>query len=79
MSLKNDKFQQKLVVFRGGAGESRTRVRKPLDITFSGCRMPFVLPAHISDIRDIQVGILFVRDGCKEKLAVHVRRYGYAR
>ena len=62
----------------GGAGESRTRVRKPLDTTFSGCRLSIIFPAKLSDSQDSLVGILLVHDRYKEKISVHVRCCGYA-
>lgn len=67
------------VLFHGGAGGSRTHVRKPILTIFSGCSLSFVLPAFISGRQDMKVGIFLVSDGCKRKLAVHFCRLGYAR
>ena len=61
-----------------GDGGSRTRVRKPIHATFSGCRPSFVFPACIPGGQGMQVGSPFVRDGCKSELTVHGRHSFYA-
>lgn len=57
-----------------GDGGSRTRVRKPIHATFSGCRPPFFIPAQLPDGRGSRDGSFLMRDGCKSKLTVHGRR-----
>ena len=64
--------------FRAGDGGSRTRVRKPIHATFSGCRPSFVFPACIPGGQGTQVGSPFVRDGYKSELTVHGRHSFYA-
>ena len=57
-----------------GDGGSRTRVRKPIHATFSGCRRSTVFPAHSAVRQAERVGSFLMHDGCKSKLTVHVRR-----
>ena len=60
-------------IFVYGDGGSRTRVRKPIRATFSGCRPSFVLPAPVPGGQGTEVGSRLLHDGCKGKLTVHVR------
>jgi len=62
-----------LSTFCGGSGGNRTRVRKPLDATFSGCRVSFVFPARDAGTQASRIGSLLVHDRYKSKLTVHVR------
>ena len=59
-------------MFGGGEG-NRTPVRKPLDATFSGCRVSTVFPAGTAGTQAVPVGSLLVHDRYKSKLTVHVR------
>ena len=56
-----------------GDGGSRTRVRKPIRATFSGCRSSFVFPADVPGDQGTLVGSRLLHDGYKGKLTVHVR------
>ena len=57
----------------GGGGGNRTHVRKPLNATFSGCRVPTVFPGKDADTRASSRGSLFMHDRYKSELSVHVR------
>ena len=48
--------------FRAGDGGSRTRVRKPIHATFSGCRRSIVFPASSAVRQALQVGSLLLHD-----------------
>ena len=56
----------------GGGGGNRTLVRKPLNITFSGCRAPFLFPAPSPDARGERFGSFFLYDRFKSKPAMHI-------
>lgn len=57
----------------GGGGGNRTHVRKPLNATFSGCRVPTVFPGEDADTRAPSRGSLLMHDRYKSELSVHVR------
>ena len=50
----------------GGAGGSRTHVRKSLLTAFSGCSTSIFIPPKLSDAQDSLAGILLVHDSFKE-------------
>jgi len=60
-------------LFPGGGGGNRTRVRKPLNATFSGCRVSTVFPGSTAGTQAVLLGSLLVHDRYKSKLTVHVR------
>ena len=59
--------------FFDGDGESRTRVRKPIHATFSGCSPSMKFPSQTAGGQAILQGSLLLRDGYKSKLTVHGR------
>ncbi len=61
-----------VLCFGGGEG-NRTPVRKPLDITFSGCRISTVFPGDAAGIQAASRSSLFMPDRYKSKLPMHVR------
>ena len=56
----------------GGDDGSRTRVQKPLDTTFSGCRKSFDLFASSADCQAIDTSNRFMHDGLNGKRPMHV-------
>ncbi len=62
-----------LSTFCGGGEGNRTPVRKPLNATFSGCRISFVFPGKAAGIQAALRGSFLMHDRYKSKITVHVR------
>ena len=71
--LQKQKRAFRLFFFFGGGGGNRTHVRKPLNATFSGCRVPTVFSGEDADTRASSRGSLLMHDRYKSELSVHVR------
>ena len=67
-----EKTTSEEVVFFGGDGGNRNRVRKPVHTTFSGCSQSFDIPSHTRRLTGLYAQYPLMRDGIRGCSAVHV-------